>query len=72
MVDTAVAALQGIVRDLAARGARDILVPNLPDVGITPAIRGQGRQAVEDAAQLTTASIPGLRQFSIHAHAILP
>jgi outer membrane lipase/esterase len=53
IVDTAVTALQGIVGDLAARGARDILVPNLPDVGITPAIRGQGRRAVEDAAQLT-------------------
>jgi outer membrane lipase/esterase len=53
MVDTAVTALQGIVNDLAARGARDILVPNLPDVGITPAIRGQGRRAVEDATLLT-------------------
>jgi outer membrane lipase/esterase len=64
MVDTAVAALQGIVRDLAARGAKDILVPNLPDVGITPAIRGQGRQAVEDAAQLTN-------RFNTRVEAIL-
>ncbi|WP_150117777.1 SGNH/GDSL hydrolase family protein [Microvirga vignae] len=52
MVDTAVASLRSIVADLARRGATDILVPNLPAIGITPAVRAQGRQAVEAANKL--------------------
>jgi len=51
-VDAAVASLRSIVADLASRGATDILVPNLPAIGITPAVRGQGRQAIEAANQL--------------------
>jgi phospholipase/lecithinase/hemolysin len=50
--DVAVASLRSIVADLASQGATDILVPNLPGIGITPAIRSQGSHAVEAANQL--------------------
>ena len=52
MVEAAVASLRSIVADLASQGASDILVPNLPGIGITPAVRAQGRQAVEAADRL--------------------
>jgi phospholipase/lecithinase/hemolysin len=52
MIDTAVASLRSIVADLGSQGATDILVPNLPGIGITPAVRVQGSQAVAAANQL--------------------
>jgi phospholipase/lecithinase/hemolysin len=52
MVDTAVASLRSIVANLVHQGATDILVPNLPAIGITPAVRAQGSQAIEAANQL--------------------
>jgi phospholipase/lecithinase/hemolysin len=52
MVDAAVASLRSIVADLVSRGATDILVPNLPPIGITPAVRAQGSQAIEAANEL--------------------
>jgi phospholipase/lecithinase/hemolysin len=51
-VEVAVASLRSIVADLAKQGATDILVPNLPGIGITPAVRAQGSQAVASANQL--------------------
>jgi outer membrane lipase/esterase len=51
-VDTAVASLRSIVADLIRQGATDILVPNLPAIGITPAVRAQGRQAVDAGNKL--------------------
>jgi phospholipase/lecithinase/hemolysin len=42
MVETAVASLRSIVADLVGHGASDLLVPNLPDVGMTPKIRARG------------------------------
>jgi phospholipase/lecithinase/hemolysin len=51
-VDAAVASLRSIVADLARQGATDILVPNLPAIGMTPAVRSQGRRAVEAANEL--------------------
>ncbi len=54
MVDAAVASLRSIVADLARQGATDILVPNLPPIGITPAVRAQGSRAVEAANNLST------------------
>ena len=51
-VDRAVASLKSIVADLVAHGATDILVPNLPDIGMTPAIRARGSQAVAEAGWL--------------------
>jgi outer membrane lipase/esterase len=52
-LNEAAASLQGIVADLIAHGASDLLVPNLPDVGITPEVRAKGVKAVEEARQLT-------------------
>ena len=53
VVDAAAAALGNIVVHLAEHGATDILVPNLPDVGITPAIRSRGGAARDHARRLT-------------------
>ena len=52
-VDAAVASLCSIVADLARQGATNILVPNLPAIGITPAVRAQGSRAVEAANSLS-------------------
>jgi phospholipase/lecithinase/hemolysin len=52
IADAAVASLRSIVADLASQGATDILVPNLPSIGITPAVRAQGSEAVEAANKL--------------------
>ena len=52
-LNAAAASLQGIVADLIAHGASDLLVPNVPDVGITPEIRAKGSKAVEEARRLT-------------------
>jgi len=52
-LNDAAASLQGIVADLIAHGASDLLVPNLPDVGITPEVRAKGSKAVEEALRLT-------------------
>ena len=42
VVDRAVEALRGMLSRLAEQGATDVLVPNLPDVGMTPAARSAG------------------------------
>jgi outer membrane lipase/esterase len=52
-VEIAAKTLADIVSDLAAHGATDILVPNLPDVGITPAVRAYGPAAIADAGELS-------------------
>jgi phospholipase/lecithinase/hemolysin len=54
MVDAAVSALQGMVADLIAHRVSDILVPNLPDVGITPEVQAQGSRAVAEARTLSS------------------
>jgi phospholipase/lecithinase/hemolysin len=51
--DRAIASLKSIVDDLAARGATDILVPNMPDIGMTPAVRSHGPEAAEEARRLS-------------------
>jgi cholinesterase len=53
MVETAVASLRSIVADLVGHGASDLLVPNLPDVGMTPKLRARGSAAVAHAGWLT-------------------
>ena len=53
MLKTAVESLKSIVRDLVRHGATDILVPNLPDVGITPAVRARGSRVIAEARKLT-------------------
>ena len=52
-VDRAVASVRGMLFELAERGAGDILVPNLPDVGMTPAARGGDRTQLDRATRLT-------------------
>jgi phospholipase/lecithinase/hemolysin len=52
VIDAAIASLRSIVADLADRGASNILVPNLPGLGITPAMRARGQDAVEAADKL--------------------
>lgn len=61
-VDAAIASARSIVADLARRGATDILVPNLPAIGITPAVRAQGQTAVEAANRLAEQFNRGLDQ----------
>lgn len=60
-----------ILRRLAGAGITDVLVPNLPDVGITPAVAGHGpaasqaarqfSRAFNDAAAEATRGISGIR-----------
>jgi outer membrane lipase/esterase len=52
-VEIAAESLAGIVFDLVDHGATDILVPNLPDVGITPAVRSYGPGAIAAAGELS-------------------
>ena len=61
-VDAAVASLRSIVADLARQGAADILVPNLPAIGITPVVRAQGSRAVEAANNLSARFNTALNQ----------
>ncbi len=53
MIDVAANSLRDILTKLAENGPVDILVPNLPDVSITPAVQGQGGAAAERATELT-------------------
>ncbi len=52
-LDAAAAAFNEVLADLMAHGGTDLLVPNIPDVGITPEVRVQGSEAVEEAHRLT-------------------
>jgi len=52
-ISGAVAAEVGIVQTLDAAGARYILVPTVPDLGVTPAFRAQGPAAQAAATTLT-------------------
>lgn len=52
---TAAAALRATVDDLAAAGATDILVANLPDVGLAPLLRVQGADCAQAMERLTAA-----------------
>lgn len=64
-VEAAAASLRSIVADLARQGATDILVPNLPGLGITPAVRAYGSLAVEAADVLARSFNDALdRDFS--------
>jgi len=52
VINAAVGSLRSIVADLANQGATDILVPNVPGLGITPAVRVYGSQAAAAADKL--------------------
>jgi phospholipase/lecithinase/hemolysin len=53
IIKAAAGSLKSILADLARHGATDILVPDLPDVGMTPAVRRLGERAVSEARNLT-------------------
>jgi outer membrane lipase/esterase len=75
-LQNAVTSLKTIISDLERHGATDVLVPNLPDVGITPAVQARGDRALAQARALThefNASVDetlrafaGSRTFRIH------
>jgi outer membrane lipase/esterase len=50
---SAATSLAASVDDLAAAGARRILVPNLPDIGYAPAVRALGPACAAEARRLT-------------------
>ena len=52
-LDAAALSLKRVLAELVAHGATHLLVPNIPDVGITPEVRAQGGEAVEEARKLT-------------------
>jgi cholinesterase len=52
-LDAAAMSLKAILADLITHGAIDLLVPNVPDVGITPEVRAQGRETIEEGGKLT-------------------
>ena len=53
LVDRCLEALRGMLIRLAEQGATDVLVPNLPDVGMTPAARLAGQTEIDRAARLS-------------------
>jgi outer membrane lipase/esterase len=55
IIGGAVAAQAGIIGSLQAAGARYVLVPNIPDLGLTPSFRAQGPAASAQATALATA-----------------
>jgi outer membrane lipase/esterase len=55
IIGNAVAGQVGIVGTLKAAGARYVLVPTIPDLGLTPAQRAQGPAAQAGGTQLATA-----------------
>lgn len=61
-VAEAARAIGAIVADLAAAGAREFLVPNLPDVGRVPEVRWQGADVVQAATRLAVAFNRGLAE----------
>ncbi len=55
IIGAAVGAQVGIIGSLQGAGARYVLVPNLPDIGITPSFRAQGAAAAAQGTALSTA-----------------
>ncbi|KRA46688.1 esterase [Pseudoxanthomonas sp. Root630] len=53
-IGAAVTAQVGIIGTLQAAGARYILVPTIPDLGVTPGFRAQGTAAAAAGTQLST------------------
>ncbi len=82
ILEGAIEAVAGNVQVLWASGARTFLIPNLPDLGETPAVRALGPAAQGAASQLSAlynaglgqalaqlAVLPGIHfvQFDVHA-----
>src|SRR4029079_15322822 len=52
-VTAAAASLKSIVAELIAHGASDLLVPNLPDVSVTPEVQAHGTKAISEGRRLS-------------------
>ena len=52
-LDVAALSLRRVLAQLVAHGATHLLVPNMPDVGMTPEVRAQGGEALAEARRLT-------------------
>jgi cholinesterase len=52
-VNAAAVSLKSIVAKLIAHGASDLLVPNLPDVSITPEVQAHGTKAISEGRRLS-------------------
>jgi phospholipase/lecithinase/hemolysin len=52
-VNAAAVSLKSIVAKLIAHGASDLLVPNLPDVSVTPEVRAHGTKAISEGRRLS-------------------
>ena len=52
-LNAAALSLKHVLAELIAYGASHLLVPNVPDVGITPEVRAEGDEAVAEARRLT-------------------
>ena len=62
IIEEAIGTVAGNIQTLWAAGARTLLVPNLPDLAITPAVRALGPDAQAAASQLTSAYNGALEQ----------
>jgi len=62
IIQDAIGAVAGNIQTLWAAGARTLLIPNLPDLAITPAVRALGPDAQAAASQLTAAYNGALEQ----------
>ena len=62
IIQQAIAAVAGNIQALWAAGARTLLIPNLPDLAITPAVRALGPNAQAAASQLSPAYNGALEQ----------
>ena len=62
IIQQAIGAVAGNIQALWAAGARTLLIPNLPDLAITPAVRALGPNAQAAASQLSAAYNDALEQ----------
>src|SRR5262245_943212 len=62
IIQQAIGAVAGNIQTLWAAGARTLLIPNLPDLAITPAVRALGPNAQAAASQLSGAYNAALEQ----------
>lgn len=60
VVSSAVTNMNGNIGALVAKGARSILIPNMPDLGLTPFALSQGASFAQQASALTDAYNAGL------------
>lgn len=70
--DTVVSNIVSAIHSLYATGARDFLVPNLPDIGLVPLIQAQGPATASYFTQVTLAHNEALAQALIGLATSLP